>query len=220
MTSIEQERAVKGVFDLIIPNFKKWNPDTRGKRSWFALSVHFYSDPRVMQLTMSERGWWIHLLAMYAQGHSNLRGTTCEVLAKSVGSTGQGPTKSLLKFLKLGLIELRSVSLQTDITDITKQTEDDGDLTTSVVHNPPPAPKVVPPSSSLEVLLTGRGKEFFKKILGEQFDPELQKCHVYWEAQAPPRKPFPVVFSRWVERWQRDNAKENPTVDWKKVFED
>lgn len=144
MSELTLAEITNGVFDIEIPNFKKWNPDTRGKRQWFALSTSFYSDKKILQLSMWERSWWVHLLAKYAATRSDLVGTTCQLLSKSVGSTGQGPAKSLLKLSKLGLIHLRLVSLhnKTDITRQTGQTgqEISGDSAAVAASPPPPVP--------------------------------------------------------------------------------
>ena len=117
------EKILKGEFDIEIPNFKKWNPDTRAHRKWFALSVDWNTDPKVIRLGMGERAWWVCLLTEYAKSPSRVQGVTTTGLNRVVGAFNLGPTRSLLKLAKSGLIILKRSALHTYKTDITDKTD-------------------------------------------------------------------------------------------------
>lgn len=127
-----------GTFDLDIPNFKKWNPDTRHRRSWFALSVDWFRDPKVIRLSLSDRALFIQLLATRASSVGHLSGITVSSLRQQQGIRGASVYHSILNMLNLKLIEVRCVALH-DIHDMTDTT----DMTRQRGAQPPQAPAEV-----------------------------------------------------------------------------
>lgn len=119
MTDQEALDLFKGEFDLDIPNFKKWNPDTRGRRAWFALSVDWYDDPRVHQLSANDERLWLRLLTLRARSSVAIKGLSLRYLRARVPLPGGSLLASILKLLKLGLIDVRSSALHNrhNITD-------------------------------------------------------------------------------------------------------
>jgi len=117
------EQILKGTFDIEIPNFKKWNPDTRHRRTWFALSVDWNNDPKVHRLSASEKITWLLLLTYRARASSvpsgDLKGASSVPLQSlniawcqpHVGLKGTSVVPALVKLAKLQLINLRCVSL-------------------------------------------------------------------------------------------------------------
>lgn len=224
---------LRGEFTIDIPNFKKWNPDTRGRRSWFALSVDWFRDPKVSRLTDSEQAFWLRLVSLRATQGKLLDRCTRAWLVLHVGSKGTSVVLRLLKLLNLGLIDLRSVSLQTRQTVQDKQTEEEEASPPSasppsrfapglriteidpvnkvfkVVNEPPVNSDHAPPTT--HDLLSEKGKALFRRRLGADFESEFEKCVVYWEAQGYGRKPFPVVFGRWCDQFEKQRS-ETPTT--------
>lgn len=129
MTDAEALELLNGEFDLDIPNFKKWNPDTRHKRAWFALSVDWFHDPKVIRLSAAERAVWVSLLSVYAVQPSRFSRVTCALLARSLYVDLALVKRSILKLLNLQLVNLRCHVLQTYITN--KQTDEEGNRGTS-----------------------------------------------------------------------------------------
>ena len=132
MTEQEALEVLKGEFDIIIPNFKKWNPDTRGRRHWFAVSTDFFRDPKMAKCNMSERSLFIHLVATRASSESHLVATSLSVVCHSYRIRVSDGRRWILKLLKLQLIDLRLVRLHTYRHNI--QDREDRDLP------PPPTP--------------------------------------------------------------------------------
>lgn len=137
-------KLLKGEFDLDIPNFKKWNPDTRHRRTWFALSVDWYNDPKIRKLTDFQRALWLALVTFRACSAGPLRSVGVGYVNSRAGFRG-GPATSrgLLKLWELGLIDLRCVSLQTiqDKQDRQQQTPEEN----TAVENKKKEDFVVPP---------------------------------------------------------------------------
>lgn len=89
--------------------------------------------------------------------------------------------------------------------------DDDG-----VIEGKRASPAVVVALSAL----SAHGRDFYREKLGKHFEDELVKAYCYWEAKPPnARGTFPVVFSRWVEKWQRGEIPDNPTINWDQVFD-
>lgn len=114
MTEQEVLELLKGTFDLTIPNFRKWNPDTRHHRAWVALSVDFFRDPKISQLSDSERCMFISLLLIGARSGGVLAEIGSSFCRDQYKIRGSSVVVRMLKLWKLGLIILRCHSLQTD----------------------------------------------------------------------------------------------------------
>lgn len=112
MTQDEARELLQGEFDLDIPNFKKWNPDTRSRRSWFALSVDWFRDPKISKLTDAEQAFWLKLLSHRATAGGPITGCNYSWIIAHVGCRCSSPTARLIKLWKLQLIELRTCALQ------------------------------------------------------------------------------------------------------------
>ena len=102
---------LKGDFTIEIPNFKKWNPDTRFRRTWFALSTDWNIDPKVMQLSQNGKLFWLLLLTFRATSPSHLVNISLTSLRLRTHFQGTSLRLLILKLLKLQLIDLRCAPL-------------------------------------------------------------------------------------------------------------
>lgn len=62
----------KLIFDIEIPNFKKWNPDINAKRQWLKLDIHWMNDPKVRKVPASGVTLWLLLLSFRGRSESHL----------------------------------------------------------------------------------------------------------------------------------------------------
>lgn len=119
------EEILRGEFDIEIPNFKKWNPETHSHRVWFALRVDWWRDPKIIRLSPLERCLWIQLIGLRATSDGPIANLTTTSLGPMMNLRGTSLVPGLIKLLKLQLINLRSVPLHNitvhNKTNITKK---------------------------------------------------------------------------------------------------
>lgn len=111
MTDQQALEILKGEFDIIIPNFKKWNPDTRFRRKWFAISNDWTIDPKIQKLTPTEKLSWVLLLNLAARVGEPIVKCNERYVKEFVGCWGRDCKQFILKLLKLQLIDLRCENL-------------------------------------------------------------------------------------------------------------
>lgn len=136
MTENEVREILKGEFTIDIPNFEKWNPPLKDRktgmvkqnqfRSYITLSVHTFDDPKFHGLTNSERHEWLLLCLRRAtngpltcQRSANVLPTICHRRASRVPAL-------ILKLLERQLITLSILRKKERNTKCTTQTPNGG----------------------------------------------------------------------------------------------
>lgn len=215
------KELLKGDFNLDIPNFQKWNPDTRYRRSWFALSTDWWIDPKVAKLTNFERGLWLVLLSLRAGSGKVLKGITLGWIQDRAGFRGGSYQVAILKLLKLGLIDLRCHSLQDKQDKQEEQPFDEEALKpkealpvkTTFSSSAPPGPgrpffeEFDPVSRGIleQYEVTERGLEAWVRLWGvETIAANLPRAVERFENGANVRNPhyrnnFLIYFRTWME---------------------
>jgi hypothetical protein len=200
VTDNEIREVLRGDFDLIIPNFKKWNPDTRTRRAWFALSVDWCHDPKIIKLTDADRGVWVSLLSRYAVGPTTTMGVSVVGLASAWCGDSGAARRAILKFAKLGLIILRSSALQTDKTDKTDRIEEGSLILEDLVGVENECLSLVPSSAQASWIRT-YGVEAIRDV--------VPTAYAVWKAEQPSHPttgvltPLVIYLKRWLDNHKK-----------------
>lgn len=106
MTAQEVGEILKGSFTLDIPNFEKWNPPTKNKRSWIKLDPHWHDDPKLRAHSPSAKLFWILLLSLRGASVGPLSNLTRTSLVHLGGIPGTSVELLLSKLVNSGLLVL------------------------------------------------------------------------------------------------------------------
>lgn len=125
MTDHEVTELLKGEFTLDIPNFEKWNPPIKDKktgevherqnRSYFNLSVHFFDDPKIRELSEVDVGLYLRLIGLRARFSKPLSKMSAGYVRDMHKVRGRSVQVALLKLWKLGLISLSTKEINKEI---------------------------------------------------------------------------------------------------------
>jgi hypothetical protein len=116
VTEEEVKEILQGEFTIDIPNFDKWNPPIKDKktgqayeiqmRNIISFSIHFLDDPKMHGLTDSEILFWQRIVIQRGKSASPLRHCTSNYLALIGHREGRRVATVLVKLLKRRLISL------------------------------------------------------------------------------------------------------------------
>jgi len=197
------EMLKNSTFDIEIPSFEKWNPDTGRPRHWFKMDTCWYIDPRIRSLGPQGGYLWCVILANYSRSRSQLSCNSIATLSKVSGIHAKALANLIVKLAKLQLCRVTIKPLRIE----EKRIEEKRGEGTEVRIPDPPKTKArrasAPPATLPEIFsrdwvrsqLNG-GWEEAKLIYpdAEWIDKELSKMAVWLNAN---RRKSPKNHSGW-----------------------